>query len=45
VPSYEKPRVADPRAAYLSPGWLKTDATFDTLRGNPRFQSFVAGAK
>jgi hypothetical protein len=26
----------------LSPGWLKIDPTFDTLRKNPRFQKLVA---
>lgn len=30
---------------YLSPGWLKIDPNFDTLRNNPRFQKLVAGAK
>ncbi len=30
---------------YLSPGWLKIDPNFDSLRGNPRFQKLVAGPK
>ena len=29
---------------YLSPGWLKIDPNFDSLRENPRFQKLVAGA-
>ena len=30
---------------YLSPGWLKIDPNFDSLRKNSRFQKLVAGAK
>ena len=30
---------------YLTPNWLKIDPNFDPLRGNPRFQRLVAGAK
>jgi adenylate cyclase len=30
---------------YLSPGWLKIDPNFDSLRKNPRFQRLVAGSK
>ena len=29
----------------LTPGWLKIDPNFDSLRKNPRFQKLVAGAK
>jgi eukaryotic-like serine/threonine-protein kinase len=28
---------------YLSPGWLRIDPTFDSLRNNPRFVKLVAG--
>jgi hypothetical protein len=27
---------------YLSPGWLRLDPNFDSLRENPRFQRLVA---
>jgi hypothetical protein len=30
---------------FLSPGWLKIDPNFDTLRKNPRFQKLIARAK
>ena len=37
---------AAPKVPYLlSPGWLKIDPNFAPLRGNPRFQKLVAGAK
>jgi len=29
----------------LTPAWLKIDPNFNPLRGNPRFQRLVAGAK
>jgi hypothetical protein len=29
---------------YLSPGWLKIDPTFDTLRGHPHFERLVNGS-
>ena len=29
---------------YLSPGWLRVDPTFDSLRKTPRFQRLVGGA-
>lgn len=28
----------------LSPGWLKIDPNFDSIRKNPRFQRLVAGS-
>ena len=31
------------RPFILSKEWLKIDPTFDSLRGNPRFQKLVAG--
>ncbi len=30
---------------FLSPGWLRIDPNFDTLRRNPRFQKLVADGK
>ena len=35
-----EPLLANPY--YLSPGWLRIDPTFATLRGNPRFQRLLA---
>jgi serine/threonine-protein kinase len=28
---------------FLSPGWLRVDPTWDSVRGNPRFERLVAG--
>jgi serine/threonine-protein kinase len=30
------------RPYYLSPGWLRIDPTFATLKGNPRFEKLIA---
>ena len=30
---------------YVTPGWVRIDPNFAPLRGNPRFQKLVAGAK
>jgi tetratricopeptide (TPR) repeat protein len=30
---------------FLSPGWLRIDPNFDSIRSNPRFQKLVAGGK
>ena len=31
--------------ALISAGWLKIDPNYAPLRGNPRFEKLVAGAK
>ena len=30
---------------WVSAGWLRVDPTFETLRGNPRFQKLVASGR
>jgi hypothetical protein len=28
---------------YLSPGWLRIDPEFSSLKGNPRYERLIAG--